>query len=77
MISSSFFSTWSETILLPLILLGGFGYHLLFEAKSQYALTYLPLLLPIAAYGLNTLLEGKYTRLKHAVEVINAKAEPK
>lgn len=66
-----------ETILLPLILLGGFGYHLLFEAKSQYALTYLPLLLPIAAYGLNTLLEGKYTRLKHVVDIINAKAEPK
>ncbi len=66
-----------ETILLPLILLGGFGYQLLFEAKSQYALTYLPLLLPMAAYGLITLLEGKYTRLKHVVDIINSKVEPK
>ncbi|MBR1483298.1 MAG: glycosyltransferase family 39 protein [Ruminococcus sp.] len=45
-----------ETILLPLIVLGGIGYHLLFEAKSQYALTYIPLLIPSAAYGLHTLL---------------------
>ena len=41
--------------LLPLILLGGVLYHLLFEAKSQYALPYLVLILPIAAYGLFTL----------------------
>ena len=41
--------------LLPLILLGVLLYHLLFEAKSQYALPYLVLALPIAAYGLFTL----------------------
>lgn len=41
--------------LLPLILLGGLLYHLLFEAKSQYALPYFVLILPIAAYGLFTL----------------------
>ena len=41
--------------LLPLILLGGFLYHLLFEAKSQYAMPYFVLILPIAAYGLFTL----------------------
>ena len=40
--------------LLPLILLGGISYHLLFEAKSQYAMPYFVLLLPIAAYGLFT-----------------------
>ena len=40
--------------LLPLILLGGLLYHLLFEAKSQYALPYFVLILPIAAYGLFT-----------------------
>ena len=40
--------------LLPLILLGGLLYHLLFEAKSQYALPYFSLMLPIAAYGLFT-----------------------
>ena len=41
--------------LLPLILLGGLLYHLLFEAKSQYALPYFVLMTPIAAYGLFTL----------------------
>ena len=41
--------------LLPLILLGGLLYHLLFEAKSQYALPYFVLILPIAAYGLFTI----------------------
>ena len=39
----------------PLILLGGLLYHLLFEAKSQYALPYFVLILPVAAYGLFTL----------------------
>ena len=41
--------------LLPLVLLGGLLYHLLFEAKSQYAMPYFVLILPIAAYGLFTL----------------------
>ena len=40
--------------LLPLIVLGGLLYHLLFEAKSQYALPYFLLMTPIAAYGLFT-----------------------
>jgi hypothetical protein len=40
--------------LLPLVLLGGILYHLLFEAKSQYAMPYFVLILPIAAYGLFT-----------------------
>ena len=40
--------------LLPLILLGGLSYHLLFEAKSQYAMPYFVLMMPIAAYGLFT-----------------------
>ena len=41
--------------LLPLIMLGGILYHLLFEAKSQYAMPYFVMILPIAAYGLFTL----------------------
>lgn len=41
--------------LLPLVMLGGLLYHLLFEAKSQYAMPYFVLILPIAAYGLFTL----------------------
>lgn len=38
--------------LLPVFVLGGFLYHLLFEAKSYYALTYFVLLLPYAAFVL-------------------------
>ena len=56
-----------ETVLLPLIILGGFGYHLLFEGKSQYVLTYIPLLIPIASYGISSILSGKYTKLKEIV----------
>lgn len=41
--------------LLPLILLGGLLYHLLFEAKSQYAMPYFMLMLPLAAYGFSRL----------------------
>lgn len=37
---------------LPLIVLGGFLYHLLFEAKSLYILPYFVMLVPYAAYGL-------------------------
>ncbi len=45
-------TTAEARALLPLIILGGFLYHLLFEAKSQYALVYLPMMLPYAAFGL-------------------------
>lgn len=47
---------------LPLIILGGFMYHLLFEAKSQYALPYFILMLPLSAYGLGAMFE--YLRKK-------------
>lgn len=52
-----------ETALLPLIVLGAFAYHLLFEAKSQYALVYLPLLAPYAAVGWKWLGETVANRL--------------
>lgn len=37
---------------IPLIILGGFFYHLIFEAKSQYILVYFVMLIPYAANGL-------------------------
>ncbi|MEA4869237.1 MAG: hypothetical protein VB062_01215 [Christensenella sp.] len=40
-----------EQMLLPLILLGGVLFHMIFEAKSQYVLEYLPFFVPLAAYG--------------------------
>ena len=47
--------------LLPVIVLGGLLYHLLFEAKSQYALPYFMLLVPLAAWGLSRL----FSRIEH------------
>lgn len=44
--------------ILPLIILGGLMYHLLFEAKSQYALPYFILMMPVAAMGLSAFFEG-------------------
>lgn len=60
-----------KTVLLPLIIMGGFGYHLLFEGKSQYILTYIPLLIPTAAYAINTVMFGKYEKLKNLISKIN------
>ena len=42
-------------VLLPLTVLGGVLYHILFEAKSQYACTFFLLLIPVAAWGLSAL----------------------
>lgn len=56
------------TVLLPLVLLGAFGYHLLFEGKSQYIFAYVPLLIPTAAYALSCILNEKYTRIKQTVK---------
>ncbi len=51
----SLFELWRrrdmESSLLPLIILGGLLYHLLFEAKSQYAMPYFVLMIPMAAFG--------------------------
>ncbi|MEA5048555.1 MAG: hypothetical protein VB034_08120 [Eubacteriales bacterium] len=51
-------------LLLPLLILGGFSYHLLFEAKSQYALLYYVMMFPYAAFGL--------ARAKDAIERLPA-----
>ncbi len=40
-----------RAVIFPLIILGGLLYHLLFEAKSQYALCYVVMMIPVAAYG--------------------------
>ena len=63
-----------ETVLLPLVILGAFGYHLLFEAKSQYSATYIPLFLPTAAYALNIVLFSDYKKIKQLIAKINKKS---
>ncbi len=66
-----------ETTLLLLVILGGFGYHLLFEGKSQYILTYIPIMMPTAAFGLNTVLNGKYIKIKEIVRKLKTVPETK
>lgn len=46
----------SKKMILPLIFTGGFLYHLLFEAKSQYLIIYAIILIPYAASGINLVL---------------------
>ena len=43
--------------MLPTVFLGGFCYHLIFEAKSQYCMIYFLLLVPLAAIGVEWLAE--------------------
>lgn len=44
-------------VAIPIVILGGFLYHLLFEAMPQYNLIYFILFVPLAAYGLYALSE--------------------
>ena len=44
----------AEQLILPVAIVGGILFHLLFEANAKYALSYLPLFLPYAAYGILT-----------------------
>ncbi len=46
-----------DITLLMLIILGGVFYHMLFEAKSQYFLTYYIILIPVCSYGLDAVYE--------------------
>ncbi len=48
-----------EDALFPICFLGGFLYHLIFEAKSQYSIPYLVLLLPLAACGVSLCFGGE------------------
>ena len=50
--------SYASALLLPLLILGGFCYHLLFEAKSQYTLLYYVMMFPYAAFGLARMEEG-------------------
>jgi hypothetical protein len=52
----------AETMILILILIGGFLYHLFFEGKSQYCVSYFVLISFFAAYG--TYLIAKTVELK-------------
>ena len=44
----------SGQMIFPVLIAGGILFHLLFEANAKYALTYLPMFAPVAAYGILT-----------------------
>lgn len=48
--------------LLLLLVLGAFCYHAIAEAKSQYVLIYIPLMLPFAAYAIQLLTAPRFLR---------------
>jgi len=52
------------SLVLPLILLGGVTYHLIFEAKSSYSYMYVLLLMPLAVQGLAALEQGVMAMMK-------------
>lgn len=41
-----------DNIIIPITIIGGFIYHTLFEAKSQYIIIYFIMLIPYAIYGI-------------------------
>jgi len=45
----------AAALVLPVAVLGGFLYHMIFEAKSQYIYVYALYLVPLAGYGLSSL----------------------
>jgi hypothetical protein len=63
-----------DRVIIPLILIGAVLYHALFEAKSQYAIIYVPMMLPYAAYGVKKLSEAIPLRRK-GTEKANANTQ--
>lgn len=56
-------------LMLPVTVIGGFLYHMLFEAKSQYIFVYAVYLMPLAGYGLalvGTWISGKIKKTVRA-----------
>jgi len=60
-----------EAALLPTVFLGGFLYHLLFEAKSQYCMIYFLLLIPLAAFAAAFLFQKADPYLKRLWETLH------
>jgi hypothetical protein len=65
-----------DRIIIPLVLVGAVLYHAIFEAKSQYAIIYVPMILPYAAFGMKKLSEsihlGNKTELKNRADTSNS-----
>jgi hypothetical protein len=51
-------------ILLPIIVIGGFLFHILWETKAIYVIQYYFILLPYTAFGLEYILDKLSTKIK-------------
>ena len=67
--AGTLFCAWSlrrdgdvSRVILLLCILGGFLFHILWEGKSQYLISYVPLMLPCTAIGLYQLADHRYLR---------------
>ena len=60
-----------ESMVFLLTIIGGFFYHLFFEAKSQFIFPYFILMIPLAAIGFTKVNENLMKLLKDNVEGIN------
>ena len=54
-----------EIIFLCLIFLGGFGFHVLWEAKSRYIIPYVLILIPVASIGISNFIETIERKIKN------------
>ena len=52
-----------QNVLLPVIFIGGFLFHIIWETKAIYVLQYYYLLLPFSAYGIWIIENGQSGRL--------------
>lgn len=62
-------------IVLPLVFLGGFIYHLFFEAMPQYNVTYFTLFVPLAAYGFSILCDRYQEKFMKCLEKLFKKGK--
>lgn len=64
-----------EMLLLVTIFLGGFSFHLFWEAKSRYILPYVVILIPVAVEGINELTKIIKNKRKTGKEMLLKKGE--
>lgn len=60
-------SGFTESLILMIILVGGFVFHMFWEAKSEYVISYFVLLIPYSCAGFNRLAE-RFGKNKHEQE---------
>ena len=54
-----------EYILLDLVFLGGFLFHIMWETKSRYIIPYIIILIPISVIGIDVIINKTKERLKN------------